>query len=372
MEVSNMDEIQPEQERNLIDLAQQLDTGNMLGYASAFVEDLRNGFDAVNLEAFPWLKDLQGVPWTGVLCLGMGGSAAGGEFLSTLAAHHGNRPIVVQRDYDLPAWFDASWLVLATSHSGNTEETVQATEEALGLGATVIVIATGGILAGLAETSEQCYLIPSVGGQPPRTAFGHIFSRQHACMESLGILPKQQAELREAMLERLAQINRQFDVLSDPEGDIALLAATMIDHPLSVIGPTELTPALNRFKNQINENAARFMRVGVLPEMNHNESVAWGGIGNDGDSTNEDHVLLFLTWAQMQPRVQQRLNWMVAHSPTELAWNLTGEGESLLEVLLYHCIIMDWLSITLALLHGKNPETVLPIDSLKNHLQSVQ
>ncbi|HJM55445.1 MAG TPA: SIS domain-containing protein [Poseidonia sp.] len=366
------EEIEPEQEKNLIDLANQLDSKNMLGYVKAFVEDLEGGFEAVNFEAFPWLEELQKVPWTGVLCLGMGGSAAGGEFLSTLAAHHGNRPIMVQRDYDLPAWFDASWLVLATSHSGNTEETVQATEKALNLGATVIVIATGGILAGLAETSEHCHLIPSIGGQPPRTAFGHIFSRQLASMEILGILPNQQIEQRRTMLDRLAQINRQFDVLSDPEGDIALLAATMMDHPLSVVGPTELTPALNRFKNQVNENAARFMRVGVLPEMNHNESVAWGGVGEHADSTNEDHVLLFLTWSQMHPRVQQRLNWMVAHSPTELAWNLTGEGESLLEVLLYHCIIMDWLSVTLALLHGKDPEAIAPIISLKDYLQSIQ
>jgi glucose/mannose-6-phosphate isomerase len=362
----------PSQEKNLVDLAQQLDLGNMFGYLQSFVNDLRGGFTAVNNKQFDWLDKLRSYPWTGVLCLGMGGSAAGGEFLSTLASHHGNRPIIGQRDYTLPSWFDATWLVLATSHSGNTEETVQAAESALKKEATVIVIATGGILAGLAETSPNCYLIPSIGGQPPRTAFGHIFSRQLACMEALDILPKQSHEQRQAMLQRLTQINEQFDVLGDPEGDIALLASTMMDHPLSVVGPTELTPALNRFKNQINENAARFMRVGILPEMNHNESVAWGGVGEHGDSTNAEHVLLFLTWERMHPRVQQRLNWMVAHSPTELAWNLVGEGESLLEALLYHCIIMDWLSVTLALLHGKDPEAIAPIVSLKNHLQSIQ
>lgn len=365
-----MDETQ--KERNLVDLAQQLDRGNMYGYLQSFVNDLRGGFAAVSHSQFEWLESLRSVPWSGVLCLGMGGSAAGGQFLSTLAAHHGNRPIMVHSDYTLPSWFDASWLVLATSHSGNTEETIQAVETALKAGATVIAIATGGILAGLAETSPNCHLIPSIGGQPPRTAFGHIFSRQLACMEALDILPKQSQEEREAMLQRLTLINEQFDVLQDPEGDIALLASTMMDRPLSVVGPTELTPALNRFKNQINENAARFMRVGVLPDMNHNESVAWGGVGEHGDSTNNEHVLLFLTWGEMHPRVQQRLNWMVAHSPTELAWNLVGEGESLLEALLYHCIIMDWLSITLALLHGKDPEAIAPIVSLKNHLQSVQ
>ena len=78
------------------------------------------------------------------------------------------------------------------------------------------------------------------------------------------------------MLERLAANNEHFDVLSQPEGDIALLAAGLMNQPLAVIGPTELQPALNRFKNQMNENAARFVRAGTLPEMNHNESVAWG------------------------------------------------------------------------------------------------
>ena len=81
------------------------------------------------------------------------------------------------------------------------------------------------------------------------------------------------------MLLRLEGNNEHFDVLAAPEGDIALLAAGLMKQPLAVIGPTELAPALNRFKNQMNENAARFVRVGVLPEMNHNESVAWGGVG---------------------------------------------------------------------------------------------
>ena len=63
----------------------------------------------------------------------MGGSAAGGDFLAALTAHVGGCPVIVHRDYTLPAWFDATWLVLATSHSGNTEETVAAAEAAVGL-----------------------------------------------------------------------------------------------------------------------------------------------------------------------------------------------------------------------------------------------
>ena len=138
----------PEHEPTLVDLAEQLDTEGMIRFTQSFHADLRRGFEAVNLERLPWLDDLRQAPWSGVLCLGMGGSAAGGDFLATLTAHEGGCPVVVHRDYTLPAWFDATWLVLATSHSGNTEETVAAAEAALKMEATVVVIATGGILAG--------------------------------------------------------------------------------------------------------------------------------------------------------------------------------------------------------------------------------
>jgi glucose/mannose-6-phosphate isomerase len=356
----------------LVDLAHRLDEQNIIGFVRNMVPDLRSGFSAVNPSRFPWLDELRRAPWSGVLCLGMGGSAAGGDFLSTLSAHGGGCPIIVHRDYTLPSWFDGTWLVLATSHSGNTEETVTATHAALAQGATAIVIATGGELAGLPELHERCYLIPSVGGQPPRTAFGHLFSRQVACLEALGLLPPVQPTQRAAMLDRLEANGEHFDVLRHPEGDIALLASGLVDRPLAVLGPTELAPALNRFKNQMNENAARFVRVGVLPEMNHNESVAWGGIGPNGDETASEHALLVLTWPGVHPRVSQRLDWMVAHATTEHAWNLAGEGTSLMESLLYHCLVMDWLSTTLALLHGKDPSAIAPIDALKAHLQSVQ
>ena len=139
-----------------------------------------------------------------------------------------------------------------------------------------------------------------------------------------------------------------------------------------IFGPTELRPALNRFKNQLNENAARFARIGVIPEMNHNESVAWGGVGTDQDASSSDHVLLLLTWQGMHRQVSKRMDWMVAHATTDLAWKIAGEGNTLLESMLHLCILMDWISIALALLHGKDPAAIGPIMALKAHLESVQ
>jgi glucose/mannose-6-phosphate isomerase len=362
----------PSKTPSLVELADALDNEGMIGYTRAFVQDFRQGLNHVSLERFDWMNQLANKKWAGILCLGMGGSAAGGEFLSALASFQGTIPVQVQRDYTLPAWWNPTWLIVATSHSGNTEETLEATETGLKSGATVVVISTGGILAGLPELYTNCYLVPSIGGQPPRSAFGHIFSRQLGLLRHLGVLPMPHDGADEAMLQRLQKAMDGFDLLNDPEGDIAQLAMCMVERPIALLGPTELTPVLNRFKNQLNENAARFARVGIVPEMNHNESVAWGGVGDDRDASGIDHVLLLLTWKGMHNRVQRRMDWMIAHAATDYAWKIEGEGATLLESMLHLCILTDWISLALSFLHGKDPASIGPISALKDHLNSVE
>jgi len=349
-------------------LLNTLDSEGMVGFTQAFFTDFENGMNAVNSNLLPWLSELKERTWNGVLCLGMGGSAAGGDFLSTLSNQEGSIPLMTHRDYTIPSWWDSSWLVLATSHSGNTEEVVNATEAALKQGATVIVIATGGMLAGLCELHEQCYLIPSIGGQPPRTAFGHLFSRQLACMQYLGILPQQTKEEYEAMMARLHHASGSNDFRTDNGKDILALAQALSTQTLALLGSQELQPVLIRFKNQINENAGRFARIGSVPEMNHNEIVAWGGVGEDGDPAREEQAVLFITWDGMSQQVRKRIDWMIEHTPTDFAWRVHGEGTSLLEAMLHHCIVMDWLTIALALIHGKDPSAIAPIRALKGYL----
>lgn len=349
-------------------LCQQLDSQGMIGFTESFVADIEKGFSVVNQEHLAWLADVKQNHWEGVLCFGMGGSAAGGDFLARLSDESGSKPFIVHRGYQLPSWWTTDWLILATSHSGNTEETLAATESALKQGATVVVIATGGVLAGLAELYENCYLIPSIGGQPPRTAFGHLFSRQLALVEHLGFLPAQSDEEREAMLIRLEYACQSNDFRKSSGVALLDLAMALKEHPISLLGPTEMQPAITRFKNQINENSGRFARIGIVPEMNHNEIVAWGGVSDDADPAREDQATLFLTWDGMQKRVRHRVDWMIEHTPTDFAWRIHGEGTSMLEVLLHHCIVMDWLTIALALLHGKDPCAIQPITALKSYL----
>ena len=112
----------------------------------------------------------------------------GGDFLARMA-DVGIKAIHCPQSYQLPSWwtllFDTG-LPIAKHRRNDCSN-----GSALKQGATVIVIASGGVLAGLCELHENCHLIPSIGGQPPRTAFGHLFSRQLALMEHLGLIPQQ-------------------------------------------------------------------------------------------------------------------------------------------------------------------------------------
>lgn len=354
-------------EEGIIRLATALDKEDMIGFTRSFVEDIRRGREAVNRELLPWLDELD-TGWTGVMCLGMGGSAAGGDFLSALCDESGAVPVRCHRGYDLPNWWTPDWLIIATSYSGNTEETLEACRQAMSQGATMVVISSGGELAGMCELSPKANLISCPSGQPPRSAFGHIFSRQLSLLVEIGIL---QTEISDDALMRLQVAVEDNDIITHPEGDVASLALNIMKNPIAIIGPNELMPAVNRFKNQINENAARFARIGAIPEMNHNEAVAWGGVGEDQDPEAQEQALIFLSWDQMHPRVSQRIDWFVSNSPTEMAWKIHGDGETLLECLLHLCIMTDWLSIALALLHGKDPSAIEPIISLKEFLAQI-
>ena len=354
-------------EEGIIRLAAALDKEDMIGFTRSFVDDIRNGRELVNRELLPWLDELD-TGWSGVLCLGMGGSAAGGDFLSALSDDAGSIPIRCHRGYDLPNWWTPDWLILATSYSGNTEETLEACNQAIQQGATMVVISSGGELAGMCELSDKVHLISCPSGQPPRSAFGHIFSRQLSLLVEIGIL---QTEISEESLRRLQDAVDDNDIIEHPEGDVASLALNLMQNPIAILGPEELMPAINRFKNQLNENSSRFARIGAFPEMNHNESVAWGGVGEDQDPDAKQQALMILSWDGIHPRVRHRMDWFVSNCPTDLAWKIHGDGESLLESLLHICIMTDWLTIALGLLHGKNPSAIEPIISLKEFLSQI-
>ena len=153
------------------------------------------------------------------------------------------------RDYGLPSWWGPDWLVLATSYSGNTEETIDGIEEALQSGGTVIGISSGGKLEKLISENEESLFLSVPGGQMPRSAFGHLFGRQLSVCWALGIIEKPDDKDILKMIERLRSSSTDFDI-SGGNGLVVSVAKSMLNRQIGIIAPTILIPAARRFANQ--------------------------------------------------------------------------------------------------------------------------
>ena len=345
-------------DRDLQKIADELDSQDMIGFTRNFIDDFETSISRV-------IDIDSDQDWAGVLCLGMGGSGAGGMFLSTLADNSGGLPFVVWRDYGLPSWWGPEWLVIATSYSGNTEETISGVQEVLDSGGTVIGISSGGEMEEILSNNDGSLFISVPGGQMPRSAFGHLFGTQLSVCWSLGIMEKPSNKEINDMIQRLRSSSIEFDI-SGGNGLVVTMAESMLDNQIGIIAPTILISAARRFANQLNENSDVFARPSELPEMNHNEIVAWA-------STNDSqHSIIYFSCEGIHPRVSSRMNWMLENIENHNSWIIDCEGESLLERLLYASHISDWISIALALLRGVDPSEMASINELKSYISKIQ
>ena len=366
---SNSIENETHRVRNLI---KDLDSEDMLTHLRNFPRDLENWLIRKNYDEYTWTENIVSKAWKGIICIGMGGSAAGGMFLSSLSNNEGTHPVYVWNNYGLPKWWDPEWLVIAVSYSGNTEETLDGVEKAVSNGGTVVAITSGGMLTGLCELNENAYLIHLKSGQPPRSAFGKIFGSMLGFCWHLGLLKKPEKSELVSMVERIGYWVQDCDFWENESNDVIILASEIEDKIISIISGPEIQPVSYRMKCQFNENSARFARVGIIPEMNHNEIVSWGGLNHNADVNVNEQSVLILNWDGEKGSNKKRINWFVNNLRSDSAWSLKGEGESLLEVMLHHCVLMDWLSCAIGFLNGKDPSAIEPILELKKYLTDVK
>ena len=338
---------------DIVALAKELDAEGMLNHLRNMPDDL----------AAQWSKsEERGNTPSHMFCLGMGGSAAAGDFLAALADYSGSTPVTRWRDYDLPSWVPEGTLFVPSSYSGNTEETLSATAKAMEIGGECHFLSSGGKLADIAaETGSPYAQVP--GGQPPRSAFGHMFGALSRIAEARGVINCLDGWEDSGLIERMREIVTQMDFVNDPESPSLAIARTIVDKEVGIVSASELHCAGVRFANQLNENGGIFARATALPEMNHNEIIAWAE-----EDAKESQAILFITWDGMSERVGKRVDWMMENVDVDIGWELQCEGSSLLEAMLYSCIAMDWISCAVALLRGKDPSAIGPINSLKGYL----
>jgi len=300
-----------------------------------------------------------------VIILGMGGSAIGGDIMRRLALAESKVPVWIHRDYGLPPFVDEGTLVIASSYSGNTEETLSAFTESLKSPAKKLVLTTNGKLKCLADKEGiPVYIIDYQA--PPRAALPHSFVPLVGIFQKLGLLRDKSADLREA-LQILNKLSRDFAETTPLASNRAKQLATKLWGHIAVIyGAGILSEVAQRWKAQLNENSKTWAFFELFPELNHNAVV---GYEFPSQARKEIFVLL-LRSSSLHPRSLLRYE---ATAKLLAKAGVTYEfveaiGETTLAQVMSVVLLGDYLSFYLAMLNRVEPTPVDSIDFMKKYL----
>ncbi len=300
-----------------------------------------------------------------VLIAGMGGSAAAGDIVRHLAATETKVPIWVHRDYGLPSFVGKDTLVIFSSYSGNTEETLSAFAASLSTPARKLVITTGGRLGYLAEQQGIPVLLMDYQS-PPRAAFPHSFTSLLGILVRLGLLPDRSSDWQKTLLI-LDRLSAELIETTPLVSNRAKQLATRMQGSLAVIYGAELLSGVaRRWKTQLNENSKTWAFCELFPEINHNAAV-----GYELPSWAKEKVFVVLLCSpSLHPRNILRYE-ATAELLTRAGINcemVNPQGESSLAQVMSLVLLGDYLSFYLAILNRTDPTPIDSIDFVKSYL----
>lgn len=248
------------------DQIQALDKSNLLGSVEALPDQILDALaqtkDLVIPDSYRQLKN--------VVVSGMGGSALASHLIKGLFKAELKLPFEVVTHYSLPGYVNSDTLVLLSSYSGTTEETLAASQEALKRGAKIMVITGGGELAQLAHTNHwPLYLIKPTFNpcSQPRMAVGYAIAGQLIMFAKAGII----ADQANLLTQTSQNLKKMLPTLSpdNPHSPAKLLAYSAFDKHVIFLAAEHLIGAAHVTNNQLNENAKSLTSEWHLPEFNH-------------------------------------------------------------------------------------------------------
>ncbi|MCU0306346.1 MAG: bifunctional phosphoglucose/phosphomannose isomerase [Thermoleophilia bacterium] len=300
-----------------------------------------------------------------VVVCGMGGSAIAGDLIAAGYADRLRRPVQVVRGYTLPGWVGQDTLCLLLSYSGETEETLTCTMDAMDRGALAVGMSSGGKMTGW-YAPRGLPVVPVPAGLQPRMALLHLLIPSVVVLGRLGVLPPQEDELAAARGQLAAAVAAYGPGIPTSENP-AKQIAIMLHEGLPLIYGAEATAAVAlRWKSQINENAKAPAWWGELPEFDHNEIVGFEGMGRLSEIA---HVVL-LRDPRHHRQVERRFD-LTRELIEERVRGVVGveaEGEGILARMLDLVVLGDHVSLYMALLKGVDPAPVEMIQRLKDRL----
>jgi glucose/mannose-6-phosphate isomerase len=323
---------------------------------------------AIHLRDALWRVDSSGAAPVdtpgGLIVAGMGGSAAGGRLALGALGPRLTRPLAIADGYALPGWAGPGTLVLCSSYSGATEETLACYDDAGARGAPRIVATTGGPLAERARR-DGVPVIPVPGGFQPRAAVGYSLVSALEAARLAGAAPALHDEIEAAAT--LAEALAAEWAPGAPDDSEAKALARALHGTVPVVMGAELAAAAAyRWKSELNENAEVPAFATALPEADHNEVVGWAAARDLGR-----FACVLLDDPGSHPRNRRRieLTAQLAEDAGATVVRASARGESPLERLVSLVLLGDLVSLYSAVLRGADPVNIEALDWLKARLR---
>ena len=289
-----------------------------------------------------------------IIITGMGGSAIAGDVLRSYLSEITNLRVEVNRGYKLPRWADENTLVIVSSYSGNTEETISAYKNAMKKKCKVLGIATGGKIKEMFEKNNHAFLkLPK--GMQPRNAICYSFFTMLKVLENSGMVPKQTQYIKETVKAL------QKPMLRTAAKD---LAKSLVGKVPLIYSSEKLKVVAYRWKCEFNENAKIHAFSGTLPELNHNELVGF-------TKRLADFHVIFLKDQDDDKHIKKRIaitKKLVKHYNVPVT-EIGIAGPDRLTRMFSAIFMGDMTSYYLALEYGTDPTPVEIIERLKEMLK---
>ena len=294
-------------------------------------------------------------PISKVIICGLGGSGIGGTITKEILFDEAIVPIEVLKSYTLPSYIDENTLVICSSYSGNTEETLECYHLAQKKKAKIVCITSGGKILELAKSDGNDFIVVP-GGNPPRSCLGYSLTQLLHILSHYKLSPQKTIDIAKAaeILEKTQEsiMHEAHQIVKKLHDKMPVIYCTALHEGIAI-----------RLRQQLNENAKVLCWHQVIPEMNHNEIVGWS------HAYPEIAVILFSDKDE-NPRNKLRMDFCrkVFDKYAAEVIEIPSKGENVVEKKLYWIHLGDWVSMFLAEKRNVDAMDIKVIDSLKSEL----
>ncbi|TNE35019.1 bifunctional phosphoglucose/phosphomannose isomerase [bacterium] len=339
------------------DSISKFDEGNMFDILFDFHTQVETGIEVgQSIEKKDYIFDK-------IVICGIGGSAISGDILRAYLEQIGyKKQIFVNREYNLPNWVDENTLIVASSYSGNTEETLQAYNEALPITKNIICFTTGGELERFASANGH-QVVKLKSGMMPRCALAMSFFAILTAFLHLDIVSKNLAEnIEDAIKDTYYCLKKSSKRYGDYTNNEAIKLALLLNGKKVVLYSGKVfQPIVMRWAGQLHENSKAHAFFNIIPEMNHNEINSW-----DYKENNSDFRIILLKDKSENERVQKRIAvFSDLLKDKANVYGFSSDAEYLLSRMFEMIYFGDWVSYYLALMRGIDPTPIPTITKLK-------